>query len=278
MIGDFLNSFKSHSADKFKMLGSGINKKAEQFEAWFSEPGDNSLAKLKLDIIGNETIIAQSDVTDYYVEENTAYQNHISKKPLVYVIEGEVGEVSYYSKDEDNSVVGAVANKLTPITTFLPSVSKKMYSVMDKTTKALNLLDSIDNYVNRYIKLGEKQEKQFSNMQQKEFYWLIRMWEARLPINIKTPWRKLSNYVITNLEFNQSRRTKDVTNIKISFKEFRTVKRGSEAADLKKLRGRVDIQKSAGIDLGSTTGEAMTKGMCKLGQWCPTIDSTGTFW
>ena len=267
--------------DKLIASGKTPEKQASEFEVWFSEPSGSDIVKLKLDIIGNETLSANSDVTDNFVESNVAYQNHISRKPLTYVIEGEVGEVTYYAEDSDNSLLGSLPNKLTKLTTFAPSVSKKMFSVMDKATKALNFIDSLDNAISRYIKLGDKIFNTFSEkntLQTKAFARLLYYWYIRMPINIETPWRKLKNYVITNVEFNQSRRTKELTTIRISFKEFREITRYDVKADESKLRGRLEMQATEEVSLGTTTGEYVSDMMCKAGQWCPTPDESGVFW
>ena len=280
---DKIASFAKGQADKLKSSGNLPEKVVKGYELWFQEPKEKSVVKLKLDIIGNETLSASSDVTDNYVESNVAYQNHISRRPLVYTIEGEIGEVAYYASDEDNSLLASLPNKLTKLTTFAPTVSKKLYGVMDKATKALNFIDSLDNAVSRYMKLGDKLFSSITGsdentLQKKAFYRLLYYWYIRMPLDIKTPWRSLKNYVITNIEFNQSRRTKEMTTIRISFKEFREISRSSVVADPKELRGRLEIQKVEDVNVGTTTGEYVGEQMCKAGQWCPQPDSNGVYW
>lgn len=246
---------------------------SQEFTAWIKEKNGDAVS-LKLDIIGNETITAGSDVTDNYVENNVSYQDHITRKPMIYTLEGEVGEVTYYNKDASNSLVFGLTTKLVPLTTFAPSVSKKMYSVMDKTTKLLNLVDSVDNFVTKWVKLFKNQG---NDLQSNAFCYLLSLWYIRKPITIQTPWRKLSGYVITNIEFNQPRETRDKTKIKISFKEFREVSKMSVKFDPNKLFGRAQAQKSDLQDLGQTTGTTFTKNMCKPKQWCPDM-SYGDIW
>lgn len=244
------------------------------------EPKDSSIMPIKLDITGNENLSLQSDVTDNYVEANVAYQDHITKKPMVYTVEGEVGELVWYKQDSLESVLGAVEAKLTTITTFLPSVSKKMYSVMDKATKAINFVDSVDNFVSRFAQMTDSNDE--DTQQKKAYKRLFDLWSLRIPINIHTPWRNLQNFVITNIEFSQSSNTKDKTRIRISFKEFRqTSLKDTTAFNINKYQGRAFEQKSEQVSLGTTTGSVMTKQMCKANQFCPiSSDGSGygTFW
>lgn len=251
-----------------------LNYQTKEFTTWISETKNNAVS-LKLDIIGNETLVASSDVTDHYVETNVAFQDHITRKPLIYTVEGEIGELVYYNKDQNNSLIAGLPTKLVPITTFLPSVSKKMYSVMDKATKILDLVDSVDNFVEKWVKLFKSDNQ---NLQSNAFCYLLSLWYIRKPITIQTAWRKLSNYVITNIEFTQPRETKDKTRIKISFKEFRQVKSIATPFDPKKFRERAATQKAELINLGQTNGNVVTTIQCKANQWCPIPGKDGLYW
>lgn len=235
---------------------------------------------IKFDITGNETISFQSDVTDNYTESNVSYQDHITMKPIIYTVEGEVGELVWYKNDSLESLLGGVEAKLTTLTTFLPSVSKKMYSVMDKATKVINLVDSVDNFVSRILQLESADET--DTKQRKIYHHLWLLWQARTPINITTPWRKLQNYVITNVEFSQLSSTRDKTRVRISFKEFRqTSLKDTTSFNIKKYQSRAFLQKEEPVTLGTTTGAVMSKNTCKANQFCPIAEDGsgyGEFW
>lgn len=231
-----------------------LSQKYTEMKNFFFEPTDKSLTPLKIDIIGSETLTLSSDVTDYYSEMNYFYNDQISIKPRVYSLEGEIGELVWYKKDADNSVVSAIAGKLTPIVSFLPSVSKKMSSIQDKIMKGLGWVDSIDNILNRLNSVFNASD---INFQQKEYRYLAALWRARVPMNIISPWQKLENFVITNIEFSQPRNTRDKTLIKMSFKEFRTTTFKTTTIDYR-AQGRLEDQKAEVIDRGRTNGELVT--------------------
>ena len=256
-----------------------INQKYNEFVVWLEEPDERSVEKLKIDIIGNETLSGQSDVTDNYVESNVAYQNHISRKPLKYTLEGEIGEVTYYQNLEPSGVptsgisgvlkdklsqATVLPNKLTKLTTFAPSVSKKTFSIMDKATKVLNFFDSGLNFVQRWGKLLDRSEVTGKTMQSKAYIHLIGIWYSRTPLNIRTPWRTLYNFVITNIEFSQNKSTKDKTTVRITFKEFREIEFRLSKYDAQNFRGsREQVQKALEEVRGSTTGINVTQSSCK---------------
>ena len=110
----------------------GENFKQMFEEEYLIEPKDSTLKPLKLQITGNESISMASDITDNYVESNVALQDHISIKPMIYTVEGEVGELRWYSKNGSNDVLGSLTNKLFPIVSFAPSISKVASKVQDK--------------------------------------------------------------------------------------------------------------------------------------------------
>ena len=72
----------------------------ETINHYFIKPNDETgIGSVKLDIIGEQTLSFDTDSTDNYVESNLAYQDQISLKPMIYTIQGEVGELVYYEKD-----------------------------------------------------------------------------------------------------------------------------------------------------------------------------------
>lgn len=199
-------------------IKGAITQIKERASTWLTgnQPKDEiKYEELGFDIIGEETLTMNSDVTDYYVEGNISYQDQISLKPIEYKISGEVGELVYYKKDETNSLLEAVPEKLTAIASFIPPTTKSVNQIRNKTIKIANFVNSLDNIANRLGKLNETENKQQQAVRK-----LYNYWKNRIPINIRTAWRNLENYVITDLSFTQGN-TVDKTKISITFKEFR---------------------------------------------------------
>src|SRR6185312_16330550 len=71
---------------------------------------------------GEQSVSIESDVTDHYVEDNTAVQDHIALRPETITVHGFIGEL--------NDVVPTalvplqiLANKLTTISSYTPQLS-----------------------------------------------------------------------------------------------------------------------------------------------------------
>lgn len=222
----------------------------ETINSYFILPSEETgIGNLKLDIIGEQTLTMASDVTDHYVESNTAYQDQISQKPIVYTIQGEVGELVYYEKDSIQTQVGYVSEKLSKIVSFAPSISRCFQQVSDKALKIAGWIDTADNLITRLDKLEVTQTQQ-----QKAYLALIALRNARAPININTPWSDLSNYVITDIKLTQPKETKDKTLISITLKEFRETTLTTVPFKAQDYQNRLQDQKAPTVEQGQTTG------------------------
>ena len=270
---------KLKGVDNFGLADKWENTKnffVDNLYDWIVEPRDSAITDIKLHIYGTETMSLTADITDNYVENNTAYQDHIALKPKVFTVSGEVGELTWYKKDKEEAFAGIVTQKLQPVVAFLPPVSKTVSSIQDKTLKILSVVDSLDNFANRIWNLLSGDDV---NTEQKKIYkYLMLLWQSRTPININTPYGKVQNYVIQNLEFTQPDRTKDKTQVKISFKEYRQViQTKTTAFNKEQYQQRAAFQKASKENVGTTTGIKATAGMCKANQWCPEGLSTGQY-
>lgn len=218
----------------------------------------DGIIDLKLDIVGEESITADCDVTDHYVESNTARQDQISLKPKEYTIHGEVGELVWYQRDSVSQAIGQVAQRLEGVISFLPIRTSSFNQMKTKAMKAAQWVDTASNAVsklsNLYSKLVGGKYETYTNQQQAYMY-LLQFRDNRQLISVKTPWGILENYVITNLRFSQPKETKDKSQVSITLKEFRAVKL-SEATefDASKYQGDAAFENQPKVDNGITSG------------------------
>lgn len=101
---------------------------------------DDSTIKTEMafyfDIIQEHSLTLQNQITDNYIENNTAIQDHIAKSPLTISLRGLIGEVVYtpptaFLKNIKNGIDSftnsnlgfTVTDKLGPISAILPEVS-----------------------------------------------------------------------------------------------------------------------------------------------------------
>lgn len=211
---------------------------------------DKGIVDLKLDIVGDETISADSDVTDHYVESNIAYQDQISLKPKIYTINGEVGELVWYQKDKYSQAFGQVAQRLEGVISFLPLRSRSFNQMKTNVMKAAQWVDTVSNAASKISNLST-----IGSNQQQAYMRLLEFRDSRTPINIKTPWGVLENYAITNLKFTQPKETKDKSLISITLKEFRTTQVSTVKYNAEKYQRNAALERQPIVDNGKTSGE-----------------------
>lgn len=214
---------------------------------WITSPVDG--VDLKLDIVGEETLTAENDVTDHYVESNEAYQDQITLKPSIYTIQGEVGELVWYQKDSTSQKVGQVAQRLEGVVSFLPTRSRGFQQMKKTVMKAAQWVDTASNIWDRFDTLTPGMTNQ-----EQAFYWLMSWRNFRRPLTVTSPWGKLVNFVITNLRITQPRETKDKSLISITLKEFRTTSVSTVEYDEKKYQGYGKYENQPKVDNGRTDG------------------------
>lgn len=235
-------------ADRFFSVDSFDAFKEHLSKYWITEP--ISGVNLKLDIIGDETLTADNDVTDHYVESNIAYQDQVSLKPKVYTIQGEVGELVWYQKDSVSQKVGQVAQRLEGVVSFLPTRSRSFQQMKSKVMKAAQWVDTASNIWDRFDSLTPEMTNQ-----QQAYNWLLFWRNMRAPILVNSPWGILSGFVITSLTFSQSRETKDKSTISITLKEFRTTSVTTVKFDKDKYQGNAMQENEPKKDNGVTAGD-----------------------
>lgn len=116
----------------------------------------SKLTDYYFDIIKGHTISINNQITDYYLENNTAVQDHIAHAPIVITLSGISGEVVYtsaqaeedYNRELSQATVYSnqqnLNNKLTALAILNPSAS-------NLTQKARNAYDYIEASARRYI-------------------------------------------------------------------------------------------------------------------------------
>lgn len=225
-------------------------------EYFITSPTDG--VEFKLDIVGEETLTAENDVTDHYVESNVAYQDQITRKPKIYTIQGEVGELVWYQRDSLSQKVGQVAQRLEGVISFLPKQSRSFQQMKKKVMKAAQWVDTASNIVSRLSDIRTAENGlEIGGTKQEQAY--LRLLEYRenifRPLTIKTPWGILKDYVITSLRFTQPRETRDKSLISITLKEFRTTSVTTVEFDADKYQGVAGLENEPKVEGGTTSGK-----------------------
>ncbi len=182
------------------------------------------------DIIQEHSITIQNQITDNYLENNTAVQDHIAQSPLIVSLRGISGEIVFrpptqtrdkineqFKKYSDKIPNFISVDKLKELPVILPPVS-------NMTQLARNATQYIETSVNRYMKIyksfGEDKLNRETQLQ-KVFNRFLRLRAANIPLRVETPYKlePLDNMYIQSLTLRQGNEN-FVTDIELTLKQI----------------------------------------------------------
>lgn len=243
------------------------------------------------DMVTDDTINCSSNITDNWVENNTAIHDHISLSPITVSLKGLCGELVYDVKQADidyvnelaqaewrNATPAEIANfgefgnindvdgKLSAIGSFIPSVSNitqmaqnvwNLHQISQKrASKISNLLTGkstkgLNAQMNAYSGAN-------TNLTQKKLRQigsdLKLAWEARKPFIVSTPFGDFENMYIQSITLHQGNEL-FIGDIDITLKQIRYTNTLTTKADKEVLAKYTDWARAKEENLGKADGE-----------------------
>ena len=179
------------------------------------------------DITKDESVEMDCEITDHYLEDGSAVQDHITLAPDRVTVSGLVGE---YKNIIDNEMSGLqkTVQKLTTLQSYLPSISNAAQSVYDVLERGENNFSSWEGFTDLASDVGNlwKDYRNINipaNEQQKAFLYFEALRNARVTFTIQTPFRYYTDMAIEKITARQSGATKDETDFEVVFKKIRYV-------------------------------------------------------
>jgi hypothetical protein len=230
----------------------GIQPQAGPVDVPFSEPlpfGSIDPPKFLFNYEGEQTVLLESDITDHYVEDNTAVNDNIAIKPELITTHGFVGELNDIAPSILKPLQFA-AEKLTVIDGYVPGLS---VSALLAYNTAFQLYQTAGNLLNSVVSAwdtvfgGGSQTKQ-----QIAFAKFNGYWRNRTLFTVQTPWASFQNCAIKTLRAVQDADSKVITDFEITFKVIRFAKTITTNPFLGNLQGRAVNQASGLVNLGTS--------------------------
>lgn len=229
---------------------------------------------------GENQVELTSDITDHYVEDNTAIQDQIALRPEMVTTEGFIGELNDVVP-KGLRTLKLIADKLTALTAYSPrltSAAQLAYAqafflyqtAASVADSAVSAWSSIAGGVNGGQEVvpgsGVIQSTGPQNKQQVMFQQFYGYWRRRTLFTVQTPWAIFQNMAIQSITPVQSADTRQMTTFKVTFKIIRTAKtlRTISAS----FQGRAKAQSSSLTDLGTsspTLSTSLSSGLSTMG-------------
>lgn len=215
---------------------------------------------------GEQTVSLDSDITDHYVEDNTAIQDQIALKPEAITATGFIGELNNVAP-LGLQTLQKIADKLVTISAYTPGLSATAAIAYNEAFFAYQIAqNAVDSAVSSWQSVtgtgGQNvigsngiviQPNQ--NKQQLAFQQFYGYWRDRTLFTVQTPWAVFQNCAIKTLRAIQSPETRVITDFEVTFKLMRfaqtfTTDRVIRLGD---FQGRASTQAAQEVDLGTST-------------------------
>lgn len=223
---------------------------------------------------GEQTVAIESDITDHYIEDNTAIADQISLKPELITTHGFIGELNDVATGA-LALAQTLANKLVAISAYTPAISQTALIAYTQAFQAYQIATNIENAaVQSWESLnnaagtglggGAQTEIGSGNFtlssinstqtkQQVAFQQFYAYWRNRILFTVQTPWAVFQNMAIKNLRAIQSAETNMITDFEVTFKMIRTANTTENPNTTSSFQERLNAQASGEVDHGTQT-------------------------
>jgi hypothetical protein len=187
------------------------------------KPGGNAtgINGYVFDVLGDEDIMLSSDITDHFVEENFAIQDHIALRPPKFTLTGYVGELTDIFQMSFLNIL-TTTQSLGGIAEYTPAWTAQATQVYDKLMGVASEVGVVVNQAKNLYQTFSGLNTS-STKQQKAYNYFLNLWMARILCTVETPWAIWEKMAIENVRIIQKDDNKFVSEFSITFKQIRVV-------------------------------------------------------
>lgn len=178
------------------------------------------------DIAEECEVSLESEITDHYVEDGTAVQDHIALAPERVTLRGYVGEIVYDTGD-DKGFVREAAEKLTTVASYLPVVSNYANKIYNDIAKINLDGDSVVTSIEKLFNVGGDVYKAYRDInipqdkQGEAFIYFEALRNSRKLLTVQTPYRYYTDMAIETVKIIQDAQSRDGSDIEVTLKKIR---------------------------------------------------------
>lgn len=197
---------------------------------------------------GENTVSLESDITDHFVENNTAIQDQIALKPEMITTNGYIGELNDVVPELVQTLKTA-ADKLVLLAALSPTISATANIAYVKALNAFNVASAVARVgVSVWNSVVNGQSKQGAAYSQFYGYY-----KNRQLFTVQTPWAVFEDMAIKSIRATQDEETRMISTFEITFKKMRFAQTITSKGSSLQFQGRLQSQGSSLIDQGVST-------------------------
>ena len=225
------------------------------------------IAGLAFDIFEEHKVELQSDITDHFVEDNTAIQDQIANRPLKFTLRGFVGEL-IDERADPKSTVQELTEKITTINAYIPVITgaARQVNTLIQNRNSNDVEANIDATIGTGVDLFKayKELNPPDTRQAKAYNFFRALRDAKQLVGVDTPFGFVPNMAIENIVATQGDNAY-ITDFSITLKQIRTAKTQLVDFDSKTFQGRTADQKAEEADKGKVDGKPVNQSLLKRG-------------
>lgn len=214
---------------------------------------------------GEQSAGLTSDITDHYVEDNSAVQDQIALKPVIINTLGYIGELNDVLPPSLQALKTA-ANALSAVGSYAPQLSVTAQEAYNEAFAAYQIASNLANSavnawntLNKQANPNEDSNVIFSNTQNKQqamFSKFYGYWTNRTLFTVQTPWALFKDMAIVSLRAVQGADTRVITDFEVSFKQIRNVQSAINSSP-SALADRAGSQAASIQNNGTSSGKTV---------------------
>lgn len=211
------------------------------------------------DVEGSIEINCESDITDHYIEDNTAIQDHAANKPVTIILKNYIGELVDIRTNKVNRAVQKVTQKLTEINGFRTALSSAQETLRTVIKSEKSLEGKIKDTTEAYSTLRNVLPGRTKQMQ--AFLYLEMLWRNKLFVTVETPYKFYNNMLIERIKPHQDEETKQMSDFTITLKQIRTSSVELTNFDFNQFQSITRTQREESVDKGKSQGKQVNKSL-----------------
>lgn len=198
--------------------------------------------KFLFNYYGENTVLIESDITDHFVEDNTALQDQIALRPELITGQGFIGELTDITPDfllplrvaaDKLTVIGAYTPELTLAALLAYNTAFQAFQVAQlakgAAVSAWNSLSGDNNAATPINAPGfNPQNQPIQTKQQLAFSTFYGYWKQRRLFTVQTPWAIFQNCALKSLRAIQDGDSRMLSNFDVTFKPINFAKTSTQ--------------------------------------------------
>lgn len=179
------------------------------------------IAGFLFDIVGDEMVELESDITDNYTENNTTFQDQAALKPERITVRGLVAELTDAPGVPGKPVFIPNALPINPTMTPALTTSQTATFTTSKSSLALRGADSLYQYFANYQAFGPNGRSASLTKQADAFLYFRQLWLSRIPFTVQTCYGIWTSMLIERCRPVQEEDSRYRSNFTVVFKKIR---------------------------------------------------------